>query len=175
MSDPYLGEVRIFGFNFAPRGWALCNGQLLSVSANSALFSLLGTNYGGNGTTTFALPNFQGSVAMGQGNGAGLQSYSVGESGGSQTVTLLTPAMPMHTHTLQGRQGRGLTAHANPGAGDALITSSGGDAYASGNPNAQMSPLAMGLTGGSQPHNNAMPSLVLSYCIALTGVYPSRN
>ena len=175
MSNPYIGEVRIFGFNFAPRGWAQCNGQLLSISQNTALFSILGTYYGGNGQSTFGLPNFEGSVALGQGSGAGLQTYSLGESAGSQSVTVLMSEMPSHTHTMQGLEGRGLTAHATPVAGDALITSSGGSAYAPGSPNVQMLPQSVTVAGGSQPHNNMMPSLVLNYCICMQGVFPARN
>jgi microcystin-dependent protein len=174
MSDQYLGEVRIFGFSFAPKGWAVCNGQLLPISQYTALFSLLGTNYGGNGTSNFGLPNLQGAVAMGQGSGPGLTTRLVGESGGSQKVTLLTTEMPAHAHTLQAYQGRGPKPQLLPAAGDGLATSVG-DAYAAPPQNAALNPQSVTVAGGSQPHNNMMPSLVLTYCIALVGVYPSRN
>lgn len=176
MSNPYVGEIRIFGFNFAPKGWAQCNGQLLSISQNTALFSIIGTFYGGNGQSNFGLPNLQGAVALGQGSGPGLQTYVIGESAGTQNVTVLTGQMPSHTHTMLGLEGRGLSAHGTPVAGDALITSHGGSAYAGSiTPNVQMSPQAVTVSGGSQPHNNMMPSLVLNYCICMQGVFPSRN
>jgi microcystin-dependent protein len=175
MSDQFVGEVRVFGFNFPPRGWAFCDGQLLSIQQFTALFSLLGTNFGGNGTTNFGLPNFQGAVAMHQGTGPGLSQRQVGETSGSQFVTLTGTAMPAHNHTpLKAFEGRGPRPVLLPAAGDALATSVG-DAYAPGTPNASLGPTGVSIVGSSLPHNNMMPSLVLNYCIALTGVFPARN
>jgi microcystin-dependent protein len=175
MSDQYLAEIRIFPGNFAPYQWAFCNGQILAISQNTALFSLIGTYYGGNGQSTFALPNLQACIAIGQGNGPGLTPRSIGETGGESAVTVLTTEMAAHQHTLQAHAIRGGAAHATPVAGDALIVSSGGDAYSGSAPNTQMGPQSLSVAGGSQPHNNLMPLLGLNYCIALAGVYPPRN
>lgn len=171
--DPFLGEIRIFTGNFPPKGWAFCNGQLMSISQNTALFSLLGTFYGGDGKSTFALPNLQGSVPLGQGQGPGLTDRVLGETGGAATVTLLTTEMPAHTHTVN--------AVAEPGDG----TSPSNDLwaasvlrdrqYATGSPTATMSPTAINVAGGSQPHNNMQPYLGLNFIIALQGVFPQRG
>src|SRR3984957_2129215 len=163
MSDPYVGEIRVFGFNFAPVGWAQCNGQLLSISQNTALFSILGTFYGGNGTSTFGLPNFQGAGAVGQGQAPARSSYQVGETSGSPSVTLLQTEMPAHTHTLNAETGRGVDPATAPIAGGSITTSKPGDAYVpdAGNNVAvsAMNPQELGQTGGSQAHNNLMSSL----------------
>ncbi|WP_407571655.1 phage tail protein [Deinococcus altitudinis] len=173
MSEPFVGEIRVFGFNFAPQGWAQCNGQLLSIAQNTALFSLLGTNYGGDGRVTFGLPNLQGAAALhvGSGAGPGLSQYFLGQTGGSQTVTLLQNEMPAHTHALGA-----VTDPAESGspAGNVLARSVGGPVYASGPANAQLAAGAVSPQGGNQPHNNLPPYLVANFCIALQGVYPQR-
>lgn len=180
MSDYYLGEVRVFGFNFAPQGWAMCNGTILPISQNTALFSLLGTNYGGDGITTFALPNLQAAAGMHWGSAAGLSNYSVGESGGTAQVTLQTNAMPVHGHGLQAFEGRGRPAHNAPSAGDALTTAANNaEAYlpppSPSSGYVSMNPAELTIAGSGNAHNNRMPSLVLNYCIALQGIYPSRS
>jgi microcystin-dependent protein len=177
MADQYLGEIRIFGFTFAPTGWALCNGQLLPISQNTALFSLLGTNFGGNGTSTFALPNLQGSVPVDQGQGPALTGYVVGETGGSPSVTLLQSQMPAHTHTLQAHSGRTVAPpHETPAAGDSLATANEQTAYgADTSALTTLAPAELASAGGGAAHNNMMPTLVLNYCIALTGIYPPRS
>ncbi len=175
MSSPFVAEIRIFGFNFPPTGWASCDGQLLSISQNTALFSLLGTTYGGDGKTTFGLPNCQGSAPMQQGQGPGLSLRDLGEVGGEPTVTLLTTEMPSHVHLAQGYAGAGgqtpaptnIWADANQRGISEYAPSDASDV--------QMSPLALSLAGGSQPHNNLMPYLVLNFCIALQGIYPARS
>ena len=176
MSEPFVAQIQIFPYNFAPRGWAFCNGQLLPISQNTALFSLIGTFYGGNGTTNFALPNLQGSVPISSGGGPGLTPRVVGETGGQDSHTLLTTELGVHTHQLQAFVGRGASNVNAPVAGGALTTSADGLAYAAPPPqNAPMAPQAIGLSGGSQPHNNLMPYLTLNFCIALQGVFPARN
>lgn len=178
MTDQYLGEIRAFGFNFAPVGWAQCNGQLMSISQNTALFSLLGTNFGGNGVNTFGLPNLQGNAPMHWGNGAGLSPYSIGETAGSPTVTLSVAQIPAHTHNIQvaeaGREGGLATATPAPTAWLGLSTPA--KAYvSSGTPNAQLASNAIGYAGNSQPHANMQPYETLSFCIALTGAFPPRG
>jgi microcystin-dependent protein len=177
MSDQFLGEIRLVGFSFAPQGWAFCNGQLLAIQQNTTLFSLLGTNYGGDGRTTFGLPNLQGSVAMFYGQSAGGSQYVIGESDGTPTVTLTGQQLPQHAHGFDAFTGRGPSAHPIPAAGDALTASGAADAYAPGSSgtNTQMNPAGMGLIGGSQAHENMMPSLGLYYIIAMQGIYPSRS
>lgn len=175
MSSPFVAEIRIFACSFAPKGWATCDGQLLPLSQNTALFSLLGTFYGGDGKSTFALPNFQGSTALNQGQGAGLSDRFLGESGGEQFVTLLQTEMPVHNHnfavsTENGAQGT-LTNQV------VLGKSIGGTLYQT-NTSAnlvQMNVQALAVTGGSLPHNNMSPYLTLLYCIALQGVFPPRT
>ncbi len=170
MSEPFIAEVRIFGFHFAPRGWAFCNGQLLPISQNTALFSLVGTTYGGDGKTTFALPNLQGRASMHPGRGPGLTARRLGENGGSETVTLTTMQMPSHSHALTGSDERGdATSPQNNYLG------TGTDMYAPEPPGSTLSPPALPPAGGNQPHNNIQPSLSLNYCIALVGLYPSRG
>ncbi|WP_224240286.1 phage tail protein [Hyalangium gracile] len=176
MSEPYIGEIRMFAGNFAPRGWAFCNGQLLSIAQNSALFSLLGTTYGGNGQTTFALPNLQGRVPMHWGTGPGLTPRTLGESSGSESVTLISTQMPAHTHSLHasGTQGDQFTPEGHVPA--MLINSTGQpeNAY-SATINTTMNAAAIGAAGGNQPHNNMQPYQCVSFIIALQGIYPSRN
>ena len=174
MADPFVAEIRIFSFNFAPTGWAFCNGQLLPISQNTALFSLLGTTYGGDGKSTFALPNLQGRAPMQPGQGTGLSLYDLGETGGSETVTLLQSEMPAHSHALMANN----TA-ANiklPGPNAVLARSTGGAAYNTSIGGLQpMAPEALALAGQSQPHNNMMPYLTLNFCIALQGIFPPRG
>ncbi len=173
MADPFVAEIRIFPFNFPPRGWAFCDGQLLPISQNTALFSLCGTFYGGDGKSTFALPNLQGSAAMGQGDGPGLSQRFLGEASGTPNVTLLLSEIPFHTHTLEASQDRSDSlasplGHLPPG-GDA-------DLYSDPVANLpQMAPTALAPTGGTLPHNNMMPYLTLNFCIALQGVFPPRG
>lgn len=172
MSDPFLAEIRTFGFTFAPSGWALCNGQLLPIQQNTALFSLLGTTYGGNGTTTFALPDLRGRAPMQPGTGPGLSNHVLGESGGSETVTLLEAEMPAHTHALRANvTDPGDTS--TPGPAASFAASSGGALYQA-SADTELDPSALGGVGGSQPHNNLQPYLVVNYCIALQGEFPSR-
>jgi len=177
MANPYLAEIRIFPFNFAPVGWAFCDGQILSISQNAALFSLIGTFYGGNGTSNFALPNFQGAVALNAGQGAGLTQRVIGETGGEEDVTLLQTQLPAHTHPFKAFVGRGADNINTPAAGDSLTTSLGGDAYVSSNPvtGQALDPRTLTPVGGNQPHNNLMPYLTLNFCIAMQGVFPARN
>ena len=176
MADQFVGEIRIVPFNFAPVGWALCDGQLLAISQNTALFSLLGTYYGGNGTSNFALPNLQGSAPMNQGNGAGLTPRILGEVGGETAVTLLVSAMPSHTHTAKN------AAASNAGTPGPTVTFGGGGrgkapAYAPASTQnaAQLMQRAVSLTGGNQPHNNMPPYLTLNFVIALQGIFPPRS
>jgi microcystin-dependent protein len=174
--DPFIGEIRIFGGNFAPRGWAMCNGQLLSISQNTALFSLLGTMYGGDGRTTFALPNLQGSAPLMAGQGNGLSHREVGEVGGSPTVTLTTSQLPGHAHAVSGTTTPGSVPDpagdvwgvAGAARGTAMYSASPGSAP-------QMSPQAFTVAGSGQPHNNLPPYLVLTFIIALQGIFPSRQ
>lgn len=174
MADPFVAEIRIFPFNFAPKGWAWCNGQLLPISQNTALFSLLGTTYGGDGKSTFALPNLQGSAPMHPGQGPGLSLHDLGETGGSQTVTLLESEMPAHSHALQANAAPADLQLAGPDR--ALARSNGGNAYKV--PPTALTPLALEAlapAGGSLPHNNLMPYLTFNFNIALQGVFPPRS
>ncbi|CAH1218566.1 hypothetical protein PAECIP111893_04446 [Paenibacillus plantiphilus] len=172
MADPYVGEIRVFAGNFAPRDWALCDGSLVSIQQNSVLFSILGTTYGGDGKTTFALPNFMGAAPIHQGSGAGLTPRTLGESGGSQAVTLITTELPYHTHSVNAQT---TPTQADPaGAIWASSTANRGQAIYSATPNVAMSPLALNLTGGSQPHNNMQPFVAMNFIIALQGVYPPK-
>jgi microcystin-dependent protein len=180
MATAYVAEIRIFGFNFAPVGWAMCNGQILPISQNTALFSLLGTTYGGDGKSNFRLPNLQGIVALQQGQGTGLSPYFLGEETGSTTETLQLTELPGHVHTVNADSGKGNS------------TSPGGNLYKEGEipgspalgvesynnslqPHVSLNPLTIGFSGGGQPHNNVMPTLVLNYCICMQGVYPPRT
>ena len=167
--QPFIGQLMPVAFNFAPVGWALCNGQLLSISQNTALFSLLGTFYGGDGKTTFGLPNLQGNVAIGIGQGQGLSPYGPGDTGGSASITLQLNQLAAHPHSAAafGRTGNA----ASPSGADWAKTTSD-TPYSTSGPNASMSPSSTGLTGSGQPHENRQPFLVLNYVIALTGIYP---
>lgn len=173
MADPFVAEIRIFPFNFAPTGWAFCNGQILPLSQNTALFSLLGTTYGGDGKSNFALPNMQGNTPMHPGQGPGLSLHDLGETGGSETVTLLESEIPGHTHALM--------ASSQPGedpqpVAEAFARSVGTNLYQPGNAGlVAMSGNAIAPAGGDQPHNNMQPYLTLNFCIALQGVYPPRT
>lgn len=175
MSDQYLGEIRMFGGNFAPLGFALCNGQLLPVSQNTALFSLIGTYYGGNGITTFALPDLRSRVPVHQGNGAGLSPYVVGESIGVENVNLSMQQLPQHNHALNAYSGPGTQAGASGNYWAEGGASRGEKVYAGATDGTLMSPSAFGQTGGNQPHSNIQPYLVVNFIIALTGIYPARN
>ncbi|KQN21205.1 phage tail protein [Sphingomonas sp. Leaf33] len=191
-TQPFIGSIQIFGFNFAPRNYAYCNGQLLSIAQNTALFSLLGTQYGGNGTTTFALPDLRSRVPMHFGQGPGLSPRQIGEVGGTESVTLLSTQMPAHNHTFTNTS----TLNATQAKGTDQIPATGsllarpinnpanaipqiyvpagtvGDAVALGGLNVAGT---IGVAGGSQPHPNMQPYLVLNFCIALQGIFPSRN
>jgi microcystin-dependent protein len=174
MSNPFLAEIRIFAGNFAPKAWALCDGQLLPISQNTALFSLLGTTYGGDGKSNFALPNMQGSAPMQPGQGAGLSLRDLGETNGEQTVTLLDTEMPAHSHGVEAATSGGLT---NP-ASNVWASGAKGhpSAYAPANASTvQMSPFGMSISGGNLPHNNMSPYLCLTFIIALQGVFPPRS
>ena len=183
MAQPYVGEIEFFGFTFAPRGWALCQGQILPINQNQALFSLLGVTYGGNGISTFALPDLRGRVPVGQGQGAGLSARSNGQTGGEETHTLLTAELPVHTHSLG--------AVGAPPANTAVISPSGnfvsvgsGEwaggsgnvvAYSTATPDVTLNPGVISPSAGAAPHSNLMPYLALTPCIALNGIYPSQN
>jgi microcystin-dependent protein len=171
--DPFVAEIRIFPFNFAPKGWAFCNGQLLPISQNTALFSLLGTTYGGDGKSNFALPDLEGRAPMHPGQGPGLSLHDLGETGGSETVTLLQSEMPSHPH---GMRADALDpADTNvPSPNAAYASSTGGTLY-QGAQNGQLAPQALAPAGGDQPHNNLQPYLTLYFNIALQGVFPPRT
>jgi microcystin-dependent protein len=169
--NPFVAEIRIFPFSIVPTGWALCNGQLLPISQNTALFALLGTFYGGDGKSTFALPDLQGSAPMFWGQGSGLSDRFLGEQTGSETVTLLQSEIPFHTHTLQAFVVPGDLKE--PQAGAVLTRNSNGAVFNSSVSNlVTMAPQALTPAGGSLPHNNMMPSVTFSFCIALQGVFP---
>ena len=176
MTDPFLAEIRIFAGNFAPTGWALCNGQLMSISQNTALFSLLGTTYGGDGRVTFGLPNLQGSTPMQQGQGPGLSQRYLGEIGGEQYVTLLQSEMAQHTHTALAVDAGGDKTDPTGNTWATARTSRSGDPlYSLGQqPNLTMATQSTNVTGGSQPHNNMQPYLTLTFIIALQGIFPQR-
>lgn len=169
--DPFVAEIRIFPFNFAPRGWAWCDGQLLPLSQNTALFSLLGTTYGGNGKSNFALPDLQGRAPMQPSQGPGLSFHDLGETGGSETVSLLESEIPSHNHTLRVVNDGGLQSNPSGAyvARANIYNSSPGGSFAS------MSVNAMAPAGGDQPHNNMMPYLTFYFNIALQGVFPPRT
>lgn len=166
MAEPFLSEIRIFSFNFPPKSWALCNGQLLPINQNQALFSLLGTTYGGDGRVNFALPDLRGRVAMHVGNG-----FDLGQRAGTETHTLISPEMPAHTHQAKA-SANGPTV--TPPTGNFWASNSGFTAYGNAG-DTTMAPTAIGNTGGSQAHENRSPFLTLNYCIALQGIFPSPN
>ena len=171
MADPFLAEIRIFGFNFAPVNWAMCNGQILPISQNTALFSLVGTFYGGDGKSTFGLPNLQGCAPMNQGQGPGLSDRVIGETAGEENVTLIQSEMPIHTHTANcvDQDGDQYGPPTFLWARDAA----GNNEYATTS-NASMGPAAIAPQGGDVPHLNMQPYLTLNFCIALQGIFPSR-
>ena len=175
MADPFVAEIRIVPFNFAPRGWAFCNGQLLPISQNTALFSLLGTTYGGNGQTNFSLPNFQGSAPIHWGDGPGLTSRGIGEVGGQSNVTFTIPELPAHTHTAQADATAGGVASPAGGTWGKAPGRTPPPAYSNAAPGVSMHPLALGFSGQNFPHNNLSPHLVLNFIFALQGVYPPRS
>lgn len=179
MSSFYLGQITMFGFGFAPKGWALCNGQTMSISQNAALFALLGTSYGGNGQTTFQLPNLQAAVPISEGQGAGLSSYVLGQNGGTPNVTLLQNQLPSHGHTFNASKTNAVSATLSGNIPATTTVGSPPGFYANqGTPPlifVNLAAGACGTAGGSQPHSNLMPSLTINFCIALTGIFPSRN
>lgn len=177
MSSPFVAEIRMFGFNFPPTGWAFCNGQLMPISQNTALFSLLGTFYGGDGKSTFGLPNLQGNAAMQSGQGQGLSPRDIGETAGETAVTLVQTEMPGHPHTLNCYNAGGdQTDPTNTVWGSAMIGRQGTNLFTASiaSNSTQMHPFALALSGGGLPHNNMPPYLTLNFCIALQGIYPSR-
>ena len=174
MADPFVAEIRIFPFNFAPQGWAWCDGQLLPLSQNTALFSLLGTTYGGNGKSNFALPNLQGRASMHPGQGPGLSLHDLGETGGSETVSLLESEIPSHAHALMAQ---GVVADSNVPVDNSVARVTGATPYLppAGAPLISMAGQALAPAGGDQPHNNMQPYLTFYFCIALQGVFPPRG
>ena len=177
MAQGFIGEIRMFGGNFAPRTWALCEGQLLPISQNTALFSIIGTIYGGDGRTTFALPDLRGRVPIGPGTGPGLSTYREGQRSGSENVTLNTLQIPAHNHTgsLQvGAEGKGVTA-VDTAAGNYLGNATGTYRTAAGSAGSSINGVSTGNTGGNQPHTNMQPYIAVNYIICLQGVFPSRN
>ena len=177
MADTFLAEIRIFPFNFPPQGWAFCNGQILPISQNTALFSLLGTNYGGNGTSNFGLPNLQGRAALhvGASQGPGLSPYSLGEQDGAQNVTLLSSQIPAHNHNVECTANSGIS----PTPAGNILAISGTDntqtMYNNGATGTSLNAASVSPTGSGQPHNNMSPYLALNFCIALTGIFPARS
>ncbi|MGH9423769.1 MAG: phage tail protein, partial [Thermoanaerobaculia bacterium] len=173
--DPFVAEIRIFPFNFPPKGWAFCDGQILPLSQNTALFSLLGTTYGGDGKSNFALPNMQGNAPMHPGQGPGLSLHDLGETGGSDTVSLLESEIPSHSHQLRG-DGQDQADTSAPNNTTVFAKSQGANTYVVPSPVlVNMSDSTIAPVGGDQPHNNMMPYLTLNFCIALQGVYPPRT
>lgn len=172
MADPFVAEIRIFPFNFAPSGWAFCDGQLLPLSQNTALFSLLGTTYGGNGISNFALPDLQGRAPMQPGQGPGLSLHDLGETGGSETVTLLESEIPSHSHAFMASTSPG---NSRTPTNSALSRSQGGSIYTDQPPNVMLAAQAAAPAGGDAPHNNLQPYLTFYFCIALQGVFPPRS
>jgi microcystin-dependent protein len=172
MADPFVAEIRPFAFNFAPTGWAQCNGQLLPISQNTALFSLLGTYYGGDGKSTFGLPNLQGSAPMSQGQSPGTSERYLGEVSGEQFVTLIQSEMPAHPHALNAVE---TAAAARQPPGQMFAVGEAISDYHTGTPNTNMHPSMLAVAGGSLPHNNMQPYLVVNFCIALQGVFPPRG
>jgi len=172
MSEPFVGEIRMFAGNFAPRGWAFCDGQLLAVSQNDALFSLLGTIYGGDGRTTFGLPDLRGRIPLHQGTGPGLSQRRLGSKGGSENVTLTTNQLASHTHDFNANK-----ADATGAAPQGKVTAKivGGRLYRTDSQNTDLASTVVSNTGGSNSHTNLMPTLCINYIIALVGIYPSRQ
>jgi microcystin-dependent protein len=179
MADPYLGQIFMFGGNFAPRGYNFCNGQTLPINQYTALFALLGTTYGGNGVSTFQLPNLQSCLPLGFGQGIGLSYYNIGQTAGSPNVTLLPNQIPTHTHGLMASTGNANAATISTSVVPAKPPATNSYFYATpGTPPLNMFPLnagALASAGGNQPHSNLMPSLCITFCIAMTGIFPSRG
>jgi len=181
MAGQFLAEIRVFGFNFPPLGWMNCDGQLLPISQYTAVFSLIGTYYGGNGTSNFALPNLQGMAPLASGQGPGLSLYDLGETGGSQNVTVLSTAMPSHNHPLTATTTQGTTTTASPnqlakGLGGSKTAANVANIYSTKTTGlTALAPQSITPAGGSSPHNNMMPYLTLNFCIALTGIFPPRS
>jgi len=173
VSDQFVAEIRIFPFNFAPTGWAQCDGQIMPISQNTALFSLLGTTYGGDGKSTFALPDLQNNAPMHPGQGPSLSLYDLGQTGGSENVVLISAEMPLHNHGLMANSNPSNLAAPTPAR--SLARSSPGTAYSTSAANVTMAPQALTSAGGSLPHNNMMPYLTLTFCIALQGIFPPRG
>jgi microcystin-dependent protein len=179
--DPFLGQINLLGCNFAPQGWALCQGQLLAIAQNTALFSLLGVSFGGNGTTTFGLPDLRSRAPIGFGQGPGLSNYPIGATGGTETVMINTLSYPAHSHTLFAAAGPG-TTNAPGGVIEAEGQTGGRGGtinlalYSASGTHTPLAPASLtAAAGGSQPHNNLQPYLALNFCIALQGIFPSRN
>lgn len=172
-TSPYMGEIALFAFNFAPKGWAQCNGQLLPITSNQTLFQLIGTTYGGNGVNNFALPDLRGRVVVSSGQGAGLSNYTIGQLNGTENVTLITSQIPQHSHTLAASSAAGNSA--SPSGNYPAVNSEGVLQYSSAAPDTSMNAGIIGLTGGNQPHNNLQPYLVMNYCIALVGTFPTQT
>jgi microcystin-dependent protein len=175
MSEPFVAEIRMFACNFAPTGWAFCNGQLLPISQNTALFSLLGTIYGGDGKSTFALPNLRGSAPMFWDQGPGLSDHFIGEASGVDAVTLIRPEMPAHNHVLQASPDPGDLAAPDPTRSLARSQPFVYKQPAGAAPPQPLAPAAVHVSGGSQPHNNMQPYLTVNFCIALQGIFPPRG
>jgi microcystin-dependent protein len=171
MADPFVAEIRPFGFNFAPKGWAQCNGQLLPISQNTALFALLGTYYGGDGKSTFALPNLQGSVPMQEGQSGGTSQRVIGEAAGAPTVTLLQSEIPVHTHAFNAVES---TATERQPPNQMLAVGEAISFYRAAQPDTTMNAGMLAVSGGDLPHNNMQPSLAVNFCIALQGIFPQR-
>jgi microcystin-dependent protein len=171
MADPFVAEIRMFPYTFAPKGWAFCNGQLLPISQNTALFALLGTFYGGDGKSTFALPDLQDASPMHSGQAAGGSEHFLGEMSGSPFVTLLESEIPAHSHTFMANNG---PANSRAASGNVFARTVGGLQYQAPGPIVQMAFESLAPTGGDQPHNNLMPYLVVHFCIALQGIFPAR-
>jgi microcystin-dependent protein len=170
--EPFLGSLLLVPYNFAPSGWALCHGQLLPISQNTALFSLLGTTYGGDGVTTFALPDLRGRVPISSGQGPGLQNYNLGQAGGAESATLGVNQLPSHNHSVNTVSGPGTSPHP---ANELLASSTSGSVYAPAKPNSTLNANAVSHTGGGQPVSIRSPYLTLNWIIALQGIYPSQN
>ncbi len=179
MTQPFLGQLQAYGFPFAPRGWAQCNGQLMAIQQSAALFSLLGSMYGGNGTTTFALPNLQSCVPMHFGTSPAGETYYQGELAGEETVTLTLNMLPIHSHAIVGASQSGNAGDPSTGGALANIGKAGGGTgnpyYAPNTPTQPLNPLSLGPAGGNQPHSNIQPYLAINWCIALNGIFPSRG
>jgi microcystin-dependent protein len=188
MSEPFIGQIQPYAFNFAPRGWALCDGQLMAISSNTALYSLLGTIYGGDGRTTFALPDLRGRAPIHQGTGPGLSTRKIGSKGGEERVTLAVSQMPSHNHTGDATLSGKVRCNSGAGnkdtpVGNSLATIARTNQYSDAGPNADMDEgtvdasgnLTTSNAGGSQSHDNMQPYLTISYCIALIGLFPSRS